>query len=74
MPLQSLLVKISICDTNGVSFSMHFRYKKNGKKKKKKKAISRTAIIPMFPFKIAVVFESPLLKEKPQLKFINTGQ
>ena len=40
--------------------------------KKKKSAISRTAIIPMFSFKITVVFESPLLKEKPQLKFVNT--
>ena len=42
------------------------------KLKKKKSAISRTAIIPMFSFKITVVFESPLLKEKPQLKFVNT--
>lgn len=31
--------------------------------KKKKKAISRTAIIPVFPFKITVVFESSLLKK-----------
>lgn len=60
MPLQSLLVKISICDTNGVSFGMYFRFKNMVKKK----AISRTAIIPVFPFKITVVFESPLLKKK----------
>lgn len=39
--------------------------------KKKKKAFSRTAIIPMFPFTLTVVFESLLFKEKPQLKFIN---
>lgn len=62
MPLQSLLVKISICDTNGVSFSMYFRFK--NMVKKKKKAISRTAIIPVFPFKITVVFESPLFEKK----------
>lgn len=42
------------------------------KKKINKSAISRTAIIPKFSFKITAVFESPLLKEKPQLKFINT--
>lgn len=36
MPLQSLLVKISICDTNGVSFCMHFRLKRTFFLKKKK--------------------------------------
>lgn len=65
MPLQSLLVKISICDTNGVSFSMYFRFKNMVKKKK---AISRTAIIPVFPFKITVVFESPLFEKKNAIK------
>lgn len=51
MPLQSLLVKISICDTNGVSFCMHFRLKRTFFKK----AISRSAIILMFPFTMTVV-------------------
>lgn len=41
-------------------------------KKNKEKTISRAAIISVFPFKITVEFESPLLKEKPELRFINT--
>lgn len=67
MPFQSLLVKISICDTNGISFSKYFRFLKMVKK-----SISRTAIISVFSFKITMVFESLLLKEKPLLKFTNT--
>lgn len=40
--------------------------------KKERKAIFRTAIIPVLPFKITKGFETLLLKEKPQVKFIST--
>jgi hypothetical protein len=66
MPLQSLLVKISICDTNGVSFCMHFRLKRTFFLKKKK-AISRSAIIPMFPFMMTVVL-NPLNSKETSVK------